>query len=130
MTELYIMVTMIGTTLLLKALAGDDDKKENMFVINFLLNQATRMQTDIAFYTNPLEFEKLTKTALPLASLLEDANKWREDVQNLFDDNKKNDTFQSGSFKGDTKAIVHLGEALPGTAQGIRLYRVGTKVFD
>jgi hypothetical protein len=129
MTELYVLVTLAGIAILLKAISDDDEEDENKFIANFLLNQTTRLQTDISFYTNPLEFEKLTKTAIPMAQLLEDVNTWRKDVQSFFDD-KKDENFESGPFKGDSKFLVHSGEMLPGTAQLIRLYRLGSKVLE
>lgn len=129
MTELYILMCLGGTAVLLKAIAGDDDDKENQFIANFLMNQTTRLQTDISFYTNPLEFEKLTKTAVPMAQLLEDVNTWRKDIQNFLDGEDKKDYFEAGPFKGDSKFWVHTGEMIPGTSQAIRLYRMGTKVL-
>lgn len=131
MTELYILVTLTGIALLLKGMVDDDDEdQEGVFVAKFLINQTIRLQTDISFYTNPLEFEKLTKTAVPMAQLLEDVNTWRKDVQSYLDDDDKNDIFESGPFKGDSKMWIHTGEMIPGTAQAIRLYRLGSKVLE
>ncbi len=133
MTELLMFVGLASFTLLLKAMLPDDDEdkeaKDN-FALNFLLNQSTRLQTDIAFYTNPLEFEKLTKTAVPLAQLISDVAIWSADVVRYFDDDPKNDVFQSGPFKGESKALVHFGQILPGSAQAIRLYKTGTVLYD
>jgi hypothetical protein len=130
MTELTLMMSLAGIAIILKAIVDEDEEKENMFIANFLLNQTTRLQTDISFYTNPLEFEKLTKTAVPVAQLLEDVNTWRKDIQSYFNDNNQDDTFESGPFKGDSKLWIHTGEMLPGTAQAIRLYRLGSKVIE
>ena len=134
MTELLLFVGLASLTLALKALLPDDDDEskeaKDNFVINFLLNQSTRLQTDIAFYTNPLEAEKLTKTAVPLAQLISDIAVWSGDVVNYFDDDPKNDVFQSGPFKGDSKSLVHFGQILPGTSQAIRLYKTGTVLYD
>lgn len=129
MTELYIMMSLMGVALLLKALADDDEEEENKFVVNFLLNQTTRLQTDISFYTNPLEFEKLTKTAVPMAQLVQDVGTLFSDVKSFFDEDDKNDIYESGPFKGDSKFGIHLGEMIPGTSQAIRLYKTGSKVF-
>lgn len=130
MTELIVMMSLAGIAIILKAMVDDDDEeKENAFIANFLLNQTTRLQTDISFYSNPLEFEKLTKTAVPMAQLLEDVNTWRKDLQSYFNDKNEDDTFESGPFKGDSKLWVHTGEMIPGTSQAIRLYRLGSKVL-
>ena len=129
MTELYIMVTLMGVGLLLKALVASDDEDDKNFAVNFLLNQVTRMQTDIAFYTNPIEAERLTQNALPVFKIVTDVVKLAGDTKAYFDDDPKNQFFQSGTFKGEGKAGVHLLEFFPGTSQGIRLYRLGDKVY-
>jgi hypothetical protein len=129
MTELYIMMTLMGTALLLKAMAGDDDDEEQV-VTNFLLNQTIRLRTDIGFYTNPLEFEKLTKTAVPMAALVDDVKTILSDAGNHLNDDGDDDIFESGPFKGQSKFFVHVGEALPLSSTGIRLYRTGQKVID
>jgi hypothetical protein len=129
MTELYIMMTLMGTALLLKSMAGDDDDEEQV-VTNFLLNQTIRLRTDIGFYTNPLEAQKLTKTAVPMAALVDDVRTILSDAGNHLNDDGDDDIFESGPFKGQSKFLVHLGEAIPGSSQGIRLYRTGQRVID
>ena len=129
MTELYLMVTLAGIGLVLKSLASGDDEEKKNFAFNFLINQVNRLQTDISFYTNPLEAEKLTKTMLPVFQILIDFKKLGTDIGHFYDDDMENDTFISGPFKGKSKALVHMGEFFPGTSQGIRLYRTGDKVF-
>ena len=130
MTELYIVLVLTGISLLLRGLVGEDDDDEAL-ITNFLLNQTIRLQTDIGFYTNPLEAEKLTKTALPMASLIQDVSTLLSDVGNHFgEDATDKSIFESGPFKGNPKWLIHLGEFLPGSAQGIRLYRTGTTVMD
>lgn len=115
----------MGVALLLKAGIDDDDDKNMM--ANFLLNQTVRLRTDIGFYTNPLEFEKLTKTAVPMAALVEDVAQVVKDTRNFFNDD---DVFESGPFKKESKMLVHAGELLPGPAQAIKLYRTGSTIFD
>jgi hypothetical protein len=129
MTELYILLALTGVALLLKGLVDDEDEED--MVGNFLLNQTTRLATDVSFYTSPLEFEKLTKTAVPMAGLVQDVSTLFADIKNYFgEDATDKSIFESGPFKGDPKWLVHLGELLPGSAQGIRLYRTGTTVMD
>lgn len=128
MMELHLMLGLMGIALLLKAGMDDDDEKD--MTANFLLNQTIRLRTDIGFYTNPLEFEKLTKTAIPMASLVQDSYELVGDVQKYFNDDNSDDVFESGPFKGDAKAAVHAGELIPGPAQAIKLYRMGSTIFD
>jgi hypothetical protein len=129
MTELYIMITLMGVALMLKSLVDDEDEKDSM-VTNFILNQTIRLRTDIAFYTNPLEFEKLTKTAVPLAQVVQDAYRVVEDIGKLFNEDASDDVFESGPFKGTPKWLVHTGQMIPGPSQGIRLYKTGQRVMD
>jgi hypothetical protein len=128
MMELHIMLGLMGMALLFKAMADDDDDED--MVANFLLNQTIRLRTDIGFYTNPLEAEKLTKTAVPMANLIQDVSTVTSDIFKFFNDDTDDDVFESGPFKDNAKFLVHAGELIPGTAQGIRLYRMGETVFD
>ena len=129
MTELYILMGIAGLGLLITAMGGDDEDEEKMYAANFLLNQMTRMQTDITFYTNPMEAEKLTKTAVPMASIVSDAGNWFMDVQRLYDEDSENDVFQSGPFKGSSKASIHGFSMIPGFSQGIKGYRYISNTF-
>jgi hypothetical protein len=129
MMELHLMLGLMGIALLLKAAIEDDDDDEQM-ITNFLLNQTIRLRTDIGFYTNPLEFEKLTKTAVPMASLVQDSYELVSDIKKLFDEDSENDVFASGPFKGHAKWAVHAGELIPGPAQAIKTYRTGSTIFD
>jgi len=128
MTELYIMMGLMGVALLLKGMVDDDDEKDSM-VTNFLLNQTVRLRTDVGFYTNPLEFEKLTKTAVPMASMVQDVSELFGDIGAHLND-EDDDIFQSGPFKGTPKWLIHAGELIPGPAQGIKLYRTSNTVFE
>jgi hypothetical protein len=128
MTELYIMMGLMGLALLLKGMVDDDDEKDSM-TTNFLLNQTIRLRTDVGFYTNPLEAEKLTKTALPMASMVQDISELFSDISAHMND-EDDDVFQSGPFKGTPKWLIHGGELIPGPAQGIKLYRTSNTVFE
>jgi hypothetical protein len=128
MTELYMMMGLMGLVLLLKGMVDDDDEKDSM-VTNFLLNQTIRLRTDIGFYTNPLEAEKLTKTALPMAGMVQDISELFSDITAHLND-EDDDIFQSGPFKGTPKWLIHAGELIPGPAQGIKLYRTSNTVFE
>jgi len=131
MTELYIMLTLMGMALVLKAMAGDDDDDEDDTISNFLINQTVRLRTDISFYTNPMEIEKLTKTALPMSQLLTDVVEVFSDIGAYFgEDAEDKSVFQSGTFKGQPKWLIHLLEALPGTSMGVRWYRTGDKALE
>jgi hypothetical protein len=78
-----------------------------------------------------MEIEKLTKTALPMSQLVTDIAEIVADIGNFFgEDASDKSVFQSGTFKGQPKWLIHLMEAIPGTSQGIRLYRTGDKAME
>ena len=62
--------------------------------------------------------------------LVDDVSKWFADIAKLLDDDPKNDIFQSGTFKGDSKAWVHFAEMIPGSNQLIRGMRIKDRVID
>jgi hypothetical protein len=134
MTELYILMGLTAFMVLLKGLVIDDDDEEKngdkAFMAKFLFNQATRLSTDITFYTNPIEFDKLTKTAVPMAKVIDDSYIIFKDMKAFLDDEEDNDVFSSGAFKEESKLKIHLGEFIPGTAQAIKLYRLGDRVIE
>jgi hypothetical protein len=134
MTELYILMGLTAFMVLLKGLVIDDDDEEKngdkAFMAKFLFNQATRLSTDITFYTNPIEFDKLTKTAVPMAKVIDDSYTIFKDMKAFLDDEEDNDVFSSGAFKDESKLKIHLGEFIPGTAQAIKLYRLGDRVIE
>jgi hypothetical protein len=130
MTELYMLLALTGLALALKAMSDEDDEKKNAAVLNFLINQTTRLSTDITFYTNPLEAEKLMKSALPVLQLLTDVSKVFTDIFNLLDDNEDNDYYQSPSvFEGDLKLLIDAANTLPGTSQVVKMSRMVNKIY-
>jgi len=130
MTELYILVTLAGVAVLLRAMSEGDDEEDDKFALNFMLNMTSRLQTDINFYTNPLEAEKLTKAALPIMGLLKETKTFLEDVAHLFDDDLTNDNFKSGDFKGMSKILIHGALLVPPFNVPVKGYKQVNKVFE
>lgn len=128
MTELYVLMAVAGVALMITAMGGDDEE-DKAPAANFLLNQMSRMHTDIAFYSNPLEFEKLTKSSVPIMSLITDSKDWFVDVSKLYDEDSENDVFQSGPFKGMNKLLIQSGEVIPGSAQVIKTIRSSSQIY-
>ena len=132
MTELYALLTISGIILAITAaIGGDDDDEEAKYqanAANFLLNQCTRMQTDIQFYTNPLEAEKLTKSAVPASDIIVDVADWAVSFKELIEgkeDDYGNDAtvFSSGVLKGESKFKIKTMELIPGFSQYIKTER-------
>lgn len=132
MTELYTLMSISAIILAITAaIGGDDDDEEARYqanAANFLLNQCTRMQTDIQFYTNPMEFDKLTKSAVPASDLIVDVSEWAISFKELMEgaeDENGNDitVFRSGVFKDESKFKIKTMEMIPGLSQEIKLER-------
>lgn len=107
LTEIVLMMSLTGLGLLLKNFAFDDDDDEEKqadlkFVTMFMLNQMNRLQTDIMFYTNPMEFQKLNRQALPLFTLVTDASKLTMHMGSLIMGGE--DVYETGIYAGQSKS--------------------------
>lgn len=96
LAELYTLLSVIGLGALLLKATDDDDEKEN-FAINYLTNAVFRIQTDIMFYSNPAEFEKINKSILPVLRIYDDVQQLKESFIKLL---KGEDEIQGGIYKG------------------------------
>jgi len=127
LNELIMLMSVYALGLLLSNFSDDDDKNENLFMVNFLINQNNRLQTDILFYSNPIEFERLTKSALPIMNLVQEAGQWFNAAGRQFGD-KPN--VQTGPFKDMNWLLRETLEMTPGPAQGMRLYKTVENVLE
>lgn len=119
MMELAMLMSLYGVALVVKAAFGDDDEDYTKYAVNLMLNQMTRMQTDILFYTNPLEFEKLSKNALPVFGLVADTYHWIDAAQDTINGEGE---YKTGIHKGDSKIARYTRKLLPGLKQGERWF--------
>ena len=121
LSELVIYMSLYSVGLLLKYAGDEDDDEKPNLVLNFLINQGNRLQTDILFYTNPMEFERLTKSTLPVMDVVTDSFLWLDAVARQLDPEKRN--VKSGTFKGMNWLLRESLEMTPGTAQALRLWK-------
>lgn len=116
--ELVILLGISTIALLLKASIEDDD--DDSIVANILINQATRLQTDILFYTNPIEFNKLVRDPLPVMSLV-------GDTANLMDAIGKtivgDPYMKAGIYKDQPRIFVKGSKLVP---IGSQIHRLGS----
>lgn len=128
MTEIvfYSMITVLA--LLLKGAYDDEDDKEKKAVITFLINQLLRLNTDIMFYTNPMEFEKLTRNAIPAFAVVVDASKVLQDAWTLITGGE--DILQSGPNKGESRFLRDLSKIIPGPAQGQKIKSITGTLYN
>ena len=122
LTELVILLGVMGTAAMLRFLKGDDDdeeKNKTAWTMMFLLNQLNRMQTDILFYTSVTEFEKLSQNALPVFDLVIDANRFRKAVVKAIGGE---DTIDTGIYAGDSRLLLESLNLFPFGTQVRKLY--------
>ena len=128
MTELLMYVIISGFVLLLKNVAEDDDDPKKKLATNFLINQMGRIATDILFYTNPMEFEKLSRNAIPAFTLIVDAAKVIEDAAVIIGGGE--DILQSGPNKGESRIIRDVMKNVPGFIQVQKGKSITGQVYD
>lgn len=127
MTEMAIYVYLYSFGMILKMLAGDDDDDEWKLVTNYLINQGNRLETDLLFYSNPLEARKLTKQIAPVLSLMEDLQSWGDAVYRQFDGRPD---LMSGPFKGENILIKESMEMIPFGVQYYRTRKTFNYIFE
>jgi hypothetical protein len=117
MTEIVLYMFITGITLILKNLAedDDDDEKKKILAANFIINQMGRLSTDIMFYTNPIEFERLFRNAIPAFSLVVDAAKFMDSAWSAI--NGEEDILASGPNKGKSRTWRDFKKLVPGPVQ-------------
>lgn len=120
---LYITATIVLAGL--KHLSDDDDKKNN-FAFNVLMNELLRVQTDIAFYSNPSAMETLINRPIPAMSLISDGG---ELIQAMGKAMAGNDELKSGVYAGDSRLLREAAQFFPGTTQAHKLYSTGVQFF-
>lgn len=70
--ELNIYMSLMVLSMMLKHMNDGDDDEESGMVLNFMINNFSRLQTDITFYTSPLSFEKLQRNSIPAFGFITD----------------------------------------------------------
>ena len=122
LTEIVTLMSVYALGLLLKAgLDDDEDDKKGMFrpIAFTLINQMSRVETDILFYTNPVAFEQLQRNALPIFTVVQDGWIFTSRAANLLTGGE--DTYKQGVHKGQSKTLVAGEKLAPGVAQWHRL---------
>jgi hypothetical protein len=119
MTELYIMMGLMGIALFLKGLAGDDDDEPNSWLQTQLILQTRRLGGDFLFYTPVNIAEPLRILRNPSASMtvLEKTQKFIFQLANPFEQYEQ----KSGYYhKGDYKIEKRFNDLVPIYNQIIR----------
>ena len=115
MTEIALYLFITSLVLLLKNASEDDDDDKLKFARTFLINQMGRLATDIMFYSNPIEFERLFRNAIPAFTLVTDAAKFLDSAWTLISGGE--DILQSGPSKGESRTWRDFKKLVPLAAQ-------------
>jgi len=124
--EIMILSAVVSLALMAKGLA-DDEEEDEQFVINYLLNNLSRVQADITFYVNPMEAENLINHIIPAASVFHDATSALGASIDLL---MGEDEIERGVFAGDSKSARAWGKMVPGITQYYKTYSMLSQIYD
>lgn len=123
MEMVLLLDTFILIALLKAGLSDDDEESQAMY--NVLLNQGTRLKSDLLLYTNPAEARNIIKDIIPAISLFDDATGFMKAVINLEDDEIK-----SGVHKGNSRIGTSTMKLIPGASKAYGTYNSMSQVYD
>ena len=124
--EMSIYIGLYTTVLALKALASDwDDDDPRKYAVNLLLNQGTRLRTDVLMYLNPLEAQKLIQDPIPSIKIITDFSKWTSAVSKTIIDGSPE--YETGIFRGHNRILRTTLGLFPLVSQP---YRTGSHVWQ
>lgn len=124
--ELTILMTLAAVFLALRGLDDDDDPKYRG-IRYFTINLLSRLVTDIGFYTNPLEFERLSRNALPLFSLVVDGAQALTSAGTLLAGGE--DILQSGPNKDQSRTVRDVLKLVPGPNQINKVKSAAAQIY-
>jgi len=116
LTEVMILMSLYGFAAVLSAFSSDDEEKDP-YVLNFLMNQMGRLQTDILLYVNPTEVQKIQKSIIPATVIVDDVGGWIDAI-GYFMEGK--DTLKTGPNKDDSRLLMKTMKLLPGTSSYLK----------
>lgn len=115
--EVLLYLSLYSMVLMLKSIDSDDDDEKQ--AINGLLNVSFRVQNDMAFFTSPLAFEKITQSSIPAMSIVTDAAKLIEAIEKTI---AGDPTYKRGMYNKQNRIKIALGKNIPLLVQIERTY--------
>jgi hypothetical protein len=106
--ELSFIITVIGTTLLLKSLRDDDEEEDH--TLQFTINMLWRVKSDLQFYSSPSTFDNITRKIIPATQVISDAEKAVKASVRYFITDEEYDDFERW-LKAVTKAGLPIAQA-------------------
>ena len=128
MTEIALYLFITAFVLMLKNIDSDDPEDQKLKMARtFLINQMGRVATDIMFYSNPVEFERLLRNIIPAFTLVVDAQEFIVSGITLLREGE--DALQSGPNKGQSKTWRDFKKLVPLAVQIQKLESAGHQVY-
>lgn len=106
--ELYALLT-VTTAIYLMLKYNEDDEDDNM-TLNYLSNVVMRLQSDLLFFINPNEIEKLNSRLIPATQLFNDINDINEAIYKSI---QGEPLLKTGLYAGHARVIKEVAQALP-----------------
>jgi len=126
--EIQLMMMLAATTLLLMSIYDDDDDDPiYKRSLNIMVNLASKTQSDMGFYLNPLSMAQVANNAVPIISTLTDFGRI---FSSLTDTVLGNGIYESGPFKDESKVGVAIGRAFPGTSGMVKMWNYASQQYD
>jgi len=132
LTEIIVLLSLVAMGLALKGAVDDDDSpeaKRRRMAYNLYINLIARLTTDMAFYVSPVEFERLSRNALPIFSLVVDGQKLLKSSTILLTQGSEEDILQSGPDKDKSRTWRDLMRMIPGPVQYKKIQSASSQVF-
>jgi hypothetical protein len=127
MTEIMFLGVVTALALMLKA-TSDDDEDKVKYLCFFWINQLTRVQTDMLFYTDPQQFKTILRDPLPLMVLVTNAENAVSKSINLIAGG--NDIYPSGPHKGQRESLVAIKKIAPAVTLIDRFNSMSQQIFN
>lgn len=118
--EFIMWANCIGLFLILKYGFKDDDEDNDYMAVNILLNQISRLSSDIELYGSPFQLANFAQNMIPATSLIKDMS----DIVTSVSKTMNGDYYiQSGAYEGIWRIPKEVGEALPISYGGMSVYK-------
>lgn len=124
--EVLTYATLYTMILMLKGIKGDGDDKEK-YALNGLINVGFRVQNDMAFFTSPIAFEKITQSSIPAMTIITDAWKFIEAAEKTI---AGDPYYKSGVYRGQSRIKIAALRQFPITVQIPRTLSGITKINE
>jgi exodeoxyribonuclease-5 len=121
-------VSMFALGVLLKGMTLDDDDEEGKLVMNLLINEALRLETDLTFFNSISSFEALSQSAIPAFSAVNDFGRFAGAAIGFI--TGEDDRITNGPYAGESKLGRSTMKVLPMTSSMMKLYTLSTQQFD